>query len=407
MARTRYSSSQGKRPPADLTQIGSVAVTDLISPAPIVIDRYRAFVFPNRVREQRQHLGCSKLMQLSNALPSIPYIRLSKIERGEVVARADELRQIARTLAIAPVDLLSDLSEPGFDIAAWAEPFQDKRPVPIDEERMAVLLAASLRVMRYADARLTIAALDRDYDLPPVILSRLENAYKTLDRWNGGTLDSLCRLFGVVDAAALRDEVEQRYRRGELDAFVNKIADPNMRMARSRDVTTSLRHELSRGTDRQTEADPARPAAARSEPHQSQSAATAAAVSSPQAAESAPAALPVFGVPIAGGLIGFERTSAMIDAPAQAGPRAFALRVCRATLGPGLPASAVVVADPDRPTAPGGLVAIRTAQGFRLATITFDRMGATKGYTTQPAMEIDIDDIDPVDVIAITAAVYP
>jgi hypothetical protein len=60
-------------------------------PAAIVPDRYRAFVFPNRVREQRRAHGLQKLMALGERLPDIPYIRLSKIERGEVVARADEL----------------------------------------------------------------------------------------------------------------------------------------------------------------------------------------------------------------------------------------------------------------------------------------------------------------------------
>ncbi|WP_163364596.1 helix-turn-helix transcriptional regulator, partial [Escherichia coli] len=84
-------------------------------------DFYRAIVFPNRVREQRQRHGFAKLLRLSAGIPEIPYIRLSKIERGEVVARPDELRRIAAALGIAPADLLLDIDSPDFDIAAWAE----------------------------------------------------------------------------------------------------------------------------------------------------------------------------------------------------------------------------------------------------------------------------------------------
>ena len=62
-----------------------------------VIDLYRAFVFPNRVREQRQRQGFAKLLRLAARIPEIPYIRLSKIERGEVVARPDELRSEEHT----------------------------------------------------------------------------------------------------------------------------------------------------------------------------------------------------------------------------------------------------------------------------------------------------------------------
>jgi hypothetical protein len=97
----------------------------------------------------------------------------------------------------------------------------------------------------------------------------------------------------------------------------------------------------------------------------------------------------------------------VVDAPHRAGARAFALRVCRATLGAGLPASAIVIADPDHRVTAGALAAVRSAEGYRIVSVTFDRTGATKGYSIAPDLELDLDALDPSDVIAIIAAVFP
>ncbi len=337
-------------------------------------------------------------MALSARLGDIPYIRLSKIERGEVVARASELQRIARVFDIASVDLLTDVTQPDFDMAIWAQPFQDGRASPDDdEERFAVMLAAALRVMRNADAGLTIARLDKEYGLPAVILSRLENAYKTLDRWNAGTVASLCRLFGVADEPALRSLVADRYRRGELDEYVARIADPEIRMARTREVIAALRDELS-STGPGVRRSVARLARAKSPGSPQRQAAK-------ETAEFT-RTLAVYGAPLPGGLIAFTATGASVLAPTGIGGQAFALRVCRATLGAGLPASAIVVIDPDRSPTLGSLVAIRSDEGYRLVTITSDRTGATKGYSVSPDLEFSIDDLDPTDVYAVVAAIF-
>lgn len=360
-------------------------------PNDIVLDPNRAFIFPNRVREQRQRHGLQKLMALSNLIGDIPYIRLSKIERGEVVARADELIRIARALDIAPEALLLDVAARGFDIATWAEPFRDMTAWNEADEREAVLLAAALRVRRNQDRALTIAVLDRDYGLPAVILSRIENAQKPLDRWNSATLASLCRVFGVSGVPALQEMITAQYRRGELAGFVTTISDPQMRLARTRERIAALRTELT-----SLAGGPATPVAAK------------------KAAQGNPAPLAtdqsrglrVHGAPLAGGLIGFTATDDRVEAPSRAGPRAFALRVCRATLGAGLPANAVVIADPDRLPTVGGLAAIRTGDAYRLVTVTFDRNGATTGYSVTPDMEINLDALDPADVAAVIGAVF-
>lgn len=370
-----------------------VEVPRAATPNDIVLDPNRAFIFPNRVREQRQRQGLQKLMALSNLIADIPYIRLSKIERGEVVARADELIRIARALDIAPEDLLIDVDARGFDIASWAEPFRDMSAWNEADEREAVLVGAALRVRRNQDRALTIAVLDRDYGLPAVILSRIENAQKPLDRWNSATLASLCRVFGASSVPVLQEMITAQYRRGELDGFVRTITDPEIRLARTRERVVALRTALST-----LAGGSGSPGAASKTPH---------GASAAPLATYRPRELRVYGAPLAGGLIDFTATEAMVEAPSRAGPRAFALRVCRATLGAGLPANAVVVADPDRLPAVGGIAAIRTGEAYRLVTVTFDRNGVTIGYSVAPDMEINLDELDPASVAGVIGAVFP
>ncbi|RZL52314.1 MAG: XRE family transcriptional regulator, partial [Sphingomonas sp.] len=167
------------------------------------IDRYRSIVFPNAVRELRKQQGFARLLGLSAVLPDIPYVRLSKIERGEVVAKASELRSIAMAMRVAPEDLLLDIDDPAFDIAAWATELQDLTDEEIAEDRFAVLLAAAIRARRDADRSLSIVNVERRFGIAPVILSRLENGYKPLGRWNAQTVGAVCRLLGVADAEAL------------------------------------------------------------------------------------------------------------------------------------------------------------------------------------------------------------
>src|SRR4051794_28472679 len=168
-----------------------------VPPRPVRYDPLRAFVFPNNLREARRHAGLQKLLQLSQKIVEIPYIRLSKIERGEVFARADELRRIADLLGIAAVELLIDVEAEDFELSHWAAPFIDAEAISPQEEEFAVLLGAALHMRRANDRSLTVAALNERYGLPPVIVSRIENACKTLDRWNDHVVDGLMRIFEV------------------------------------------------------------------------------------------------------------------------------------------------------------------------------------------------------------------
>jgi len=367
-------------------------------------DRYRGFVFPNRVREHRQSRGLYKLMALSNKLADIPYIRLSKIERGEVAARADELIRIADVLGVAPEDLLIDIDGPDFDIATWAEPFHDPRSWDIQDERNAVLLGAALRWQRNKDRSLTIARLDQEFGLPAVILSRLENAQKPLTRWNDATLASICRLFNTGDVEMLVARLAENYLLGELDPFVSTITDPATRSSRVRLKVAELRMDL-QAAARDADAAPSKvgsPGKQVKSPALEKTARSGPAISSGDHRQ-----LSVLGAPLQGGLIAREPTGAVVDAPPGAGPRAFALRVCRATLGAGLPPSAVVIADPDRSATLGSLAAIRCGDAYRIVSVTLDRSGTTMGYSIVPDIAVNIDDLDPGDIAGIIAAVYP
>jgi hypothetical protein len=350
-----------------------------------MIDYYRAIVFPNRMREQRQRQGFAKLLRLSAKIPEIPYIRLSKIERGEVVARPDELRRVASALGIAPTELLLDIDSSDFDIAVWAEPFSDGAEVDLAEERFAVLLGGAVRARRTLDAALTIAVIERDYGLPPVNLSRVENAQKHFSRWNAAVQQSLFALLGVADEADLRVEVEKRHAAGQLDNFLAGIANPEARHARTREKIAELAAALN--DEAPTPAVAALPLPAGGP------------VSSIRL-------LPVYGTPQAKGLIGHQPTGEQVEAPHIAGPRAFGLKVCRATLGGGLPAQATVVADPDRLPVPGGLAALREGEDWRLLSVASGRDGRMIGYSINPDLEIALDDCDPAALAAIISAVF-
>ncbi|WP_051683208.1 helix-turn-helix domain-containing protein [Sphingomonas sp. UNC305MFCol5.2] len=352
----------------------------------VPVDLYRCFVFPNRIREQRRAAGHAKLLRLATRIPEIPYIRLSKIERGEVVPRADELRRIATALQIGPADLLLDVDAPDYDIATWAQPFIDGPPADLEEERFAVLLGAGLRARRAGDPALTIAAIERDYGLPPVNLSRIENAQKTFDRWNPATRNVLFRLFDVADETELRAHIAALHAAGTLDGPIGAI--PN----------AAVRHERSRA----------------------RIADIAAALEAPDAVpvpSVAPASIaggtmsvrliPVFGAPLPHGLVADVTTPEKAEAPHAAGPNAFGLKVCRATLGSGLPGQAVVIVDPDRLPSPGGLAALREDGGWRLLSVGSDRDGRMMGYSSNPEMEIVLDDCPPDRLAALVGAIFP
>jgi hypothetical protein len=360
--------------------------------AAVPLDLHRAFVFPNRVREMRRERGYPKLLPLAAAIPEIPYIRLSKIERGEVFARADEIRRIGEALGVAPHDLLLDVDAPDFDIGEWAEPFAGDGDPDLDEERFAVLLGAALRARRASDGTLTIAAIERDYGLAPVNLSRLENALKPFARWNAPTHRALFALFDVADESALRAQIADQHRAGTLDPFLAAVVDPGARQARSRVRIASLRAELGEAAPLRTPPPPT------AQSHQA---------ASPVPDTAGHRLLAIRSGVLPGGVIADAAGADHIAAPEGAGERAFAVRLGRAVLGPGLPVGTVLVADPDRSPGPGGLALLREDAGWRLLAISSGRDGGVIGFALNPEHEVPLDDCDPARLATVVTAFLP
>lgn len=350
-------------------------------------DPYRSIVFPNNLRDSRRKAGFASLLMLSEAIPDIPYIRLSKIERGEVFAKAAELRLVANRLRIDPIELLIDVSDPAFDMAAWAglrgQPSQTDRR----EEEEAVLLAALFRRARH-EKSLTLAQLEAEYGLPPVMLSRIENALKAPVRWNGQTLSAICRIVEVPGLEELLIQARSDLASGLLDDWLERVPGRAEREQKTTARVAELREQLS--------ADAASPVPSKS----------ALSAANGNGRHPATRTLPVFGSPLPGGLIARTPAGQEVEAPSSAGPNAFALRLCRPTLGSGMPANAVLIVDPDRMPMAGGLIVIQEGEALRVMTLSADRDGVMYGYSVHPDRQIAIDALDPSTVFSVLAVYF-
>ena len=354
------------------------------SAAEPVVDPWRAVIFPNRIREQRLAHGRLKLLAFATGLPDIPYIRLSKIERGEVTARVDELVRIAAAIGVAPTDLLLDVDAAGFDIGEWFLPFAEGAVADDPAEaRMALLLAAAMRRLREGNQRLTAPVLEAEFGIPPVTLSRIENAQKGLARWNANTVGALCRLFDVADESELRELVEELHHDGALGRYFGSITGSEARLERTRQRIAALRIEL-----KDARAGGAAPS------------------STTTVGPTGGRTVPIHGASLGEGLLSLTKTSARIEVPAIAGPRSFGVRVCRATLGGGLPGQSTVIVDPDRYPQAGGLALVRDGAGYRIVAIALDRTGAMIAYADFPPFEVPVDSLAPTEIAAVIAAIY-
>lgn len=405
------------------------------------IDRYRAIIFPNNIRQFRKARGFESLLQLSQSIPSTTYIRLSKIERGEVFARAEELRAIANILHVKVDKLLIDVDDPAFNIAAWAEEYMGPNGIDCAADDIAVLLAAALRAKRARDPSLSIAMLEQQYGIAPVILSRIENAYKPIDRWSRNIQQSLFRLFSVPDADTLIAHLRQSHARGLFDAILPLIANPAERIAKTRTKTLKLRVELAapksllrrrhnvprsaQSAAANMASSPALPPASNSRldsapnwgaplagppsAHGSAALVARASVANPANAEgvfasSEPRMVNIFGAPMPHGLIAPLDTGEKIEVASHVGPRAYGLRICRPSLGPGMPGRAIVIVDPDRFPSAGSLAIVRETEGLRLLAVTADRQGRLIGFSEHPNIERVLDEIAPENMATVLSA---
>lgn len=363
----------------------------------IAVDPFRALVFPNAIREQRRRAGYESLLALSALLPHIPYIRLSKIERGEVIGKASELLEIAGALNVAPQSLLCDVEAPDFNLALWAGLRGEPISISREAEELAMLLAAAFRARRVADPDLTLARLQADFNLPAVIVSRIENAAKAPDRWNAATMESICRVLEVGNARELMEMLRTAHATGHLSPWLARIPGAADREAKTRAAIAKLRSDLDHHT--QLPARNLRPPLARvAEPK-----------APPPRPASAPMAAPptqkliIYGAPAIDGCIDPAIRGEEIIAPANVGPRAYALRMGRPTLGSAIPGHAVLIVDPDRFPAQGGLAVVSEGALVRVVSITVDRDGRMLGHSVNPEKEIPLDTLAAGELAMVTA----
>lgn len=358
------------------------------SRAGIPVDPFRMLSFPNAMRERRVEAGFSSLLALAGRLPHIPYVRLSKIERGEVFARASELQDIAGAIGLDdPGQLLVDVESPDFSIGLWAGSHGHRPAGGREAQELAVLLAAAFRARRAGDPALTLAELQERHGLPAVIVSRVENAAKPVDRWNEETLAALCALFAVPDRDALTAHLRDSHKSGALAGWLERVPGVAERETRTRERVCALRTELARLpplTGERRVADPG--------------------ISTRAAGLQG---LTILGVPVGDGVIELFPGPQSIEPPHGSGTNAYALRMCRASLGAAIPGNAVLIVDPDRYPVTGGLAVLREEKGVRVLVTTIDRDGHLWGHSSNPEKEIALDAVAPADLAMVTAVLFP
>lgn len=359
------------------------------------IDPYRAILFPNALRVRRLAAGVSSLLALAERVPHIPYIRLSKIERGEVFARPEELSTLAHALDLAdPADLLVDVDAPGFSLKNWVGGRMMRRDASSEAEELAMLLAAALRRLRMHNPDLTLARLQQDYRLPAVIISRIENAVKPFDRWNEETIGALCALFAVGDRSGLTDLLWGEFRSGALAEGLARIPGAEQRQARTSGRIAALREELQGMKGRQTVAVDRGVVSRRDGADRLARVPVGAAM------------VQVVGIPLGDGLIEPFPNPHQVALPSGSGPDSYALRMCRASLGAAIPGGAVLIVDPARVPVQGGLGVLREGAGLRVLALATDKEGRLFGHSSNPQKEIALDAVSPADLAMVTAVLF-
>lgn len=387
-------------------------------------DLFHTINFPNNIRNLRRLRGYRRLLDFGPLVAQIPYVRLSKIERGEVVARVEELVQVASVLDVNPHELLIDVASPEFDMVEWASEQVNLVDIDLVEEELAVLLGAALRYQRANDRTLTPSRLESHFHLTPAVVSRLENGLKSLSRWNSSVQMALCRVFEVSDLEALAIQIRKLYADNKLEPYLSDIRNVEQRQARTEQVIETLRSGLNSLNAPWSQAAADEPTIGVADFANSGNAFLNRMQNEPTALATIGAQLeqqpifndlvnnvgrrlvPVFGSALADGLVARTPTNGSVEVPFSAGPHVWAMRVCWQSLGAGLPGRAVLIIDPDRFPATGGLSVIREQTGYRLLAVKTDRQGRLRGYSDYPARDILIDELLPADVGTVISAVF-
>lgn len=363
---------------------------------------FRHVVFPNNIRALRRarpDLSHDDVLSpradaVLGGEPRRRYLRLSKIERGEVVPTAEELTEISRALALDAERLMVDVTSPSFSLADWGNATRVERMFTPQDDRLALLVAAGFRRARRLLPSRSTAQL-RALGLRGVDMWRIENACRPINRWKPRALEIIAAVLGL-EAADVRNisfHVEELHAAGELSEWLSPLIDESLQLDRIVRTVARIRAELD-GVAGSVAALPRRqdPLLFDSQP------------------PPAPALRPILlrgDGSTASGLIAHSRGGATVIAPGPCGPGAFALRTGRPVLGPAFPAGTILVVDPDRPPSVGGVAVILEDEGFRVVALSTDRTGARIGYTVTPPAEYDVEGLDYGRLLGVTLAQLP
>lgn len=182
---------------------------------------------PNAIAETRMMRGYASLMALSRAIPSIPYARLYKLEKGTSIARDSELDIIARTLRTKP-DKLVLAPMTASEAQAWAEVYSGRRQRVHGGDEQAVTLAAAIRATMKRK-HIAPSSIVEDYRLPYVTYHKMINAERPIDRWSPRAMTAIIRLMGARDWDGVILASRRMKASGQLDALIREIVKPRVR----------------------------------------------------------------------------------------------------------------------------------------------------------------------------------
>lgn len=367
----------------------------------------RSIAFPNRVRDVRHDAGFGTLRDF-DAKVDVSYNRLAKIERGEVVPTPEEILGIAEALSVPVGRLLIDTTSPDFDREKWARDHVEASLQHRGGDLPAMILGAAMRTERIT-RRLSTTDL-KDFGLPAATASRIENADRPLDRWDLKVKKSIAKLMGAPSFAEARKLAERRYRAGDLDAMLKELFSPEKIRAREnkkvQDLLKKLPGKEAESILSKIEAESqSLPEATRITSRGKAFSLLAANDAKPEPvkapaerrpARAATATLAVMGVPLPGGRIGLEDAGSTVARPDGAGPEAIAIRMVKATLGPGLPAGSILIADPAQTVSAGDLIVVMDADGGTAMAMASedDGNGGIRLVSSMPRLSIPMGDLD-------------
>ncbi|MAF27623.1 MAG: hypothetical protein CL820_12395 [Croceicoccus sp.] len=184
----------------------------------------RSTVFPNKLRDLRREAGYEMLTDFirETGLEEISYIRLAKIERGQIFARPDEIIEIAKLLNVDPMSLFIDTAEKDFDRETWARDHTEASLTFRGGTREDMRIGAALRIRR-RELGLSTTDLKKKYGMPAATASRIENAERPFHRWPDKTRKAIARMMGGASMRDIARSVTAYEQEGRLDAMMAEL----------------------------------------------------------------------------------------------------------------------------------------------------------------------------------------